>query len=195
MHKVSLAITALLAFALGCDRAPRAREGTPDRLQTEYDDSGKLTRLTYDRDGDGKTDAWGFMDGSRVVRVEVDENGDGTPDTWEYHSATVAGGRAAGGTDRTVQRVERATQFDGRVTRREYFDGGVLTRVQEDTDGDGKDDKWETYVNGALATMALDTSGRGTPDRRFVYAADGELLRIEADAAGDGTFRPLPTSR
>lgn len=194
MHKVSFA-AAVLAFGIACGSAQTARTGTTDHLQTEYDGSGKLTRLTYDRNGDGKTDAWGFMDGSRVVRVEVDENGDGTPDTWEYHSVTAAGGRAAGGTDKTVERVERATQFDGRVTRREYFDGGVLTRVQEDTDGNGKDDKWETYVNGALATMALDTSGRGTPDRRFVYAADGGLLRIEADAAGDSTFRPLPASR
>jgi hypothetical protein len=195
MRNVSFAVASVLSFGIACGSAPPARTGIREGLQTEYDGSGKLTRLTYDRNGDGKTDAWGFMDGSHVVRVEVDENGDGTPDTWEYHSAAAAGAQAAGGTDKTVERVERATQFDGRVTRREYFDGGVLARVQEDTDGDGKDDKWETYVNGALATMALDTSGRGTADRRFVYGADGGLLRIEADAAGNGTFQPLPPTR
>jgi hypothetical protein len=94
--------------------------------------------------------------------------------------------------DKTVERVERATQFDGRVTRREYFDAGTLARVEEDTDSDGKIDKWETYVSGALTTLALDTQGRGTPDRRLVYGADGTMLRIEADPEGTGTFRTLP---
>lgn len=164
-------------------------------MQSEYDAAGKLTRLTYDRNGDGKVDAWGYMDGPRVVRVEVDENADGTPDRWEYHSADSAPGPppgGPGGMDKTVERVERATQFDGRVTRREYFDAGILTRVEEDTDSDGNTDKWETYVNGSLATLALDTQRRGTADRRLVYGADGTLLRIEVDPDGTGAFRALP---
>ena len=94
--------------------------------------------------------------------------------------------------DVTLERIERSTRRDGTVSRREYFDRGVLTRVEEDTDGDGKIDKWETYSEGTLAVMALDTKGRGTPDRRLIYRPDGTLNRIEADPNGSGTFRPIP---
>ncbi len=201
MSLIGKAFVAIAAVAcgVGCGSQTTA-EPANGRLQPEYDAGGRLTRLTYDRNADGKIDAWGYMDGSRVVRVEVDENADGTPDSWEYHSASSASSDARGsgaptnptGIDKTVERVERATQFDGRVTRREYFDAGILARVEEDTDSDGKTDKWETYVNGALATMALDTQQRGTPDRRLVYSADGALLRVEEDANGSGTFRALP---
>jgi hypothetical protein len=192
-----VALVALLTSTVACGTSASKPAGSAaaDRLQTEYDTAGRLTRLAYDRDGDGKVDAWGYMDGARVVRVEVDENADGKPDSWEYHSPTAAPGTTPGGIDKTIERVERATQFDGRVTRREYFDAGVLTRVEEDTDGDGKNDKWETYVNGALATMALDTQGRGTPDRRMIYGADGSLIRIEVDTEGAGVFRPVPQAQ
>jgi hypothetical protein len=163
-------------------------------VRAEYDTKGRLQKIEYDRNGDGKPDAWGYMDGSRVVRVEVDENGDGTVDRWEYHRA-VDGEPAAtpdpGGVDRTLERIERATDHDGHINRWEFFTDGVLTRVEEDTNHDGRVDKWETYANGALATMAIDTTSRGKPDRRFVYGPDGNLARIETDPNGTGTFTPL----
>ena len=93
--------------------------------------------------------------------------------------------------DDTLERIDRATKFDGRVSRREYFEHGLLTRVEEDTDGDGKIDKWETYPHGALAIMAIDTKARGTPDRRLIYQPDDTLSRIEADPERDRHFRPL----
>jgi hypothetical protein len=185
-------------------------------LKPEYDDTGRLTRLTFDRDGDGKIDTWGYMDGSRVVRVEVDEDGDGKVDRWEYHrdpknsatssSSAPASGQApgtsrtadpsaSGGGDPTLERIDRATKHDGKISRREYFENGVLTRVEEDTDGDGKIDKWETYSNGTLVSMAIDTKGRGTPDRRLIYLPDGALNRIETDPSGTGTWQPLPAKQ
>jgi len=200
MHKFALepvvsgyALSVLiLGLSAACGSASGPAAEAKERIQAQYDQSGKLTHLTYDRNGDGKVDTWGFMDGTRVVRVDIDEDGDGKPDTWEYHTeAAPAPGSASVGVDKTVERIERATHFDGRVNRREFFEAGALTRVEEDTDDDGKIDKWETYANGALTMMALDTQGRGTPDRRFVYNADGSLSRIEADADGTGNFRPL----
>src|SRR5262245_15080323 len=79
----------LAAIACGttaCGSASTTEAAARKDVKSEYDKSGRLTRLTYDRDGDGKIDAWGYMDGSRVVRVEVDENGDGQVDRWEYHT-------------------------------------------------------------------------------------------------------------
>jgi hypothetical protein len=173
--------------------APDAGVARTERLEPEYDKTGKLEKLQYDRNGDGKVDTWGYMDGARVVRVEVDENGDGSIDRWEFHRPNAAPGSTAAlaGPDKTVERIERATRFDGQVSRREYFDNGALTKIEEDTDGNGKVDKWETYTDGTLSVMALDTSGRGTPDRRLIYRADGSFDRIEEDPNGSGTFRPV----
>lgn len=198
-----LACAGLLAAAAACTQAPAgapAKEpaeqsrGT-DRLQPQYDASGKLQKLEYDRNNDGKVDTWGYMDGTRVVKVEVDENGDGKVDRWEFHRAdapaTATPGAPPVGVDKTVERVERATKLDGKVSRWEYFADGALSKVEEDTDRDGKVDKWETYTNGSLSLMALDTQGRGTPDRRLVYGPDGSFDHIEADPSGSGTFTPV----
>ena len=98
---------------------------------------------------------------------------------------------ATDGTDRTLERIERATMFDGKVNRTEHFESGQLVRVEEDTDGDGRLDKWETYANGALIRMDLDTSGTGKADRRLVYKADGSFDHIETDPTGSGVFRVM----
>jgi hypothetical protein len=175
----------LLGVALcGCDNGSlgTAAQG---RVDPSYDQAtGKLTRLAYDSNNDGTHDTWAFMDGARIVRLEADENQDGRIDRWEYYPANATKGSGK----QPPERIERATRLDGQVSRREFFDNGVMVRVEEDTDGNGKTDKWETYANGALVTLALDTQGRGTPDRRLVYAADGNLVKIEADPTGSGHF-------
>jgi len=141
--------------------------------------------------------------------VEVDEDGDGKVDRWEYHASEGSRPEAADGSkaaqgrgnsrgtaaDQPIDRIERATRHDGRVSRWEYFDQGVLSRVEEDTDGDGKVDKWETYAGGTLSVMALDSRARGKPDRRLVYRADGTLDRIETDPDLTGHFQPLPPQK
>jgi hypothetical protein len=173
----SVMLVGLLGVACGIHPQQASAEGADsrtsanDRLVPEYDKAGKLTRLAYDEDGDGKVDRW------------------------EYHRNLEPGAvrnTSPDGTDPTVVRIERATRHDGHVSRWEYFDNGVLTRVEEDTDGDGKIDKWATYTNGTLSELALDTTGRGKPDRRLMYGPDGALDRIETDPTGSGNFMPLP---
>jgi hypothetical protein len=206
------ALALLSVIATGCGPAATTTEAEAalkKDVKSEYDKSGRLTRLEYDRNGDGKIDTWGYMDGSRVVRVDVDEDGDGKVDRWEYHrdlkttndsrtstgssgSPGANGSASAGGGDPTLERIERATKHDGKVSRREFFENGLLARVEEDTDGDGNIDKWETYSGGTLAILAIDTKGRGTPDRRLIYQPDGTLSRIETDPSGTGTWHPLP---
>jgi hypothetical protein len=170
-------------LAAGCDR-PASTPGS-DQIQPVYDPgTGKLTRLSYDSDNDGTHDTWAFMDGARLIKLEADENQDGRVDRWEYYPATTQDG-----VKQPPDRIERATRFDGRVSRREFFEGGVMVKVEEDTDGNGQVDKWETYAGGTLTLLALDTRGLGKPDRRLVYTADGSLDRIEEDADGSGQFR------
>jgi hypothetical protein len=166
-----------------------------DQIRPKYDLSGKLTLLESDRNGDGKVDTWGYMDGSRVVRVEVDENGDGKADRWEYHGAPQPSQAELAadlkeGFDPTIDKIEFSTRFDGKVSRTEYYSKGHLAKAEEDADGDGRIDKWEAYENDALAVLELDTAHRGRPDRRLIYRPDGTLDRIEVDANGTGTFTP-----
>lgn len=188
-----LALGGSLALSACSAATPAAETAAPasDRLvKPRYDVAGKLQKLEYDRNGDGTIDMWGYMDGSHVVRVESDENGDGKVDRWEFHRPVdaAAGTARSGGGDRTLERVERATRFDGNVTRREFFENGLLVSVEEDTDANGKVDKWETYAGGGLTMMALDTQGRGTPDRRLIYGADGSFDHLEIDPTGSGHF-------
>src|SRR5262245_33123055 len=193
----AFACMSIAATACGSKNSNQATASND--VKAKYDAAGRLTLLTSDRNGDGKVDTWGYMDGSRVVRIESDENGDGTIDRWEYHKDPKSSSDANGSTDRTasggdvtLERIDRATKFDGRISRREYFENGALTRVEEDTDGDGKIDKWETYSAGTLTLMATDSKARGTPDRRLIYLPDGTLSRIETDPDGTGSWRPLP---
>lgn len=169
-----------------CQSAASSSEAQ-SRIEPSYDEAtGRLTRLSYDSDHDGKHDTWAFMDGARLTKLEADENQDGRIDRWEFYPAT-----SNGGAKQPPERIERAMRLDGQVSRRELFEDGVMVRVEEDTDGNGKTDKWETYAGGALTTVALDTQGRGKADRRLVYSPDGSLERIEEDPDGSGKFRVI----
>jgi hypothetical protein len=127
------------------------------------------------------------MDGTILRHVELDRDGNGRTDRWEFYLPAPAGdGRPR------LERAEEANGTDDRVTRRETYRDGVISRVEEDTDFDGRVDKWEVYERGALARMDLDLSGRGRPDRRLVYGPGGTVARIEVDPDGDGVFTVAP---
>ena len=182
-----IGIVVLSFLSTGCQNAAAGRDGQ-GRLEPTYDQgTGRLTRIDYDANGNGRHETWAYMDGARLIRLEADENEDGRVDRWEYYPT--AGGAAS--LKQPPERIERATRLDGQVSRREFFTGGVMVRVEEDTDGNGSIDKWETYADGALAVLALDTQGRGTPDRRLIYRPDGSLERIEADPTGSGQFQTV----
>ena len=178
----------ILAAALGAGcQAAAPTPAAGGRIEPAYDQAtGRLTRLSYDSNKDGRHDTWAVMDGARLVTLEADENLDGKIDRWEYYPA---GGAA--GLKQPPERIERSTRFDGQISRREFFAAGDMVRVEEDTDANGQTDKWENYAAGALVTVALDTKGLGKPDRRLVYNPDGSLERIEADDTGSGRFEVL----
>jgi hypothetical protein len=179
------------AVLLGC--APTACRNVASgveqhgRIDAAYDEAGRLTKLEYDSDRNGHPDMWAYMDGARLVRLEADENEDGKIDRWEYYPAAPG----PGGLKQPPDRIERSTQHDGRVSRREFFESGLLVRVEEDTNGDGAVDKWERYSGGSLTRLELDTGARGKPDRRLIYRPDGSLERIEEDPTGSGEFRAV----
>jgi hypothetical protein len=191
--RVSVAMAALgVATSFGCGQSakPRAAEGVVPKYNAE---SGRLERISYDRNKDSKPDAWLFMDGARVTRAELDENADGSVDRWEYYrpDAPSDAPRSPGDARRELEKAEQATRFDGKVSRWEIYEQGRLVKAEEDTTGDGRPDKWETWKDGSLAEVALDTKGTGKADRRILFSADGSSQMLVD--AGDGTFRPLAT--
>ena len=154
-------------------------------------DTGRLERISYDRNKDGKADAWLFMDGTKAIRAELDDNHDGAIDRWEHYRTDAPASIGSEFPRSELLRAEQALQFDGKVNRWEIYEAGRLAQVKEDTNNDGRPDKWEVWADGSLAEVALDTAGRGKPDRRLVYPPDGSSPQMFVDANGDGTFRPM----
>ena len=195
----SLLVCGLAVVVVACG-GPGSNVPARSGLTPLYEPStGRLQELSYDSNNDGRPDMKGFMDGGRLMRAEIDEDGDGRTDAWEYYEGESTGDASAASLGRTgftrptgrLARVERATRHDGKITRWEEFDEGLLTSVKEDTDADGNVDKWETYVDGALSVLELDTKRLGRPTSRLMYREGGVLERIEVDEDGSGQFRPL----
>lgn len=197
---VKIGVVALTLLAGGCSSpVERQREAG---IEPIYDEStGRLQRLNYDSDKNGKIDTVSFMDGARVLRIQIDKDEDGKVERWEYYDADqklekVGFSRAAdgiedawsfAGPDGKIVRIDISTARDGKIARSEHYEQDVLVRAEEDGDGDGRMDKWETYEAGRLVSVAFDTAKRGTPDRRLVYGANGSA-RLEVDPDGDGNF-------
>lgn len=188
-------------YSMACASSP-----DDERIEPVYDrETGRLQRLNYDANKNGKVDTVSYMDGARVVRVEIDQDEDGSIERWEYYGADqklekVGFSRANDGKedgwlwiapDGSTLRIEISTHRDGKVTRTEYYEKDTIVRGEEDEDADGRTDKWETYDGaGHLASVAFDTRHRGVPDRRLIYGVDG-AGRLELDADGDGQFVPV----
>ena len=179
--------------------------GDVRRTVPSYDSyTSRLVQLSADQNGDGRLDQWTYMDGARLFRGEADSDGDGRIDRWEYFDAAStlirigSASRGDGVEDTWTEpapgpdgqlHVVRSLQRDRRGDRHEYFRGEVLLRSEEDTNADGRIDKWDRYEGAALREVAFDTSFRsGRPDRRVTYDARGQLVAVEADPEGDGTF-------
>jgi hypothetical protein len=177
------------ALSLACGSSSTRTDGKVAPVYSST--TGRLEQLTADRDGDGKIDTRAFMDGVHLKYVELDLNNDGRPDRWEYYASGTPGRAGAGAAfdkNTVLERAEEAHGPDNKtITRREFYDHGVISRVEEDTDFDGRLDKWEQYENGALVRIDLDLAGTGKPNRRMIYK-NGALDHMETDARGDGTF-------
>jgi len=168
-----------VAATLNCGRADQL---TAHGILPVYNpQSGRLEQLASDRNGDGKPDTRAFMDGPLVKYIEIDRNGDEVADRVEYYLAS----------PNIIDHAEESAAIDRRITRREFYTDGVIRRVVDDVNGDGRPDKWELYDNGTLARVDLDLLGKGFASRRLVYAATGDVIRIETDPEGDGVFAPV----
>jgi hypothetical protein len=210
----ALALLALALALTGCAGRCGARGGLPPpRLpvltgadgqkyllldkgdyKAYYDRWGRLQRLEYDSNKDGRPDQIAIHDGAKIPHeIQVDQDFDGKTDRWERYSPTgqlervgtsSTGGRpdtwAATGTDGSLTRMEYDQDGDGRIERAELLRDGLVTAMEIDADRDGRMDRWQTWEKGRLLTETLDTDGDGRPDRRIRYDASGRVGALES---------------
>lgn len=170
------------------------------RYKGFYDHWGRLQRIEYDSNGDGKPDVTAYHDGAKSPhQLAIDEDFDGRSDRWEdYDPQGVLlkvglSRRHNGRPDLWVVstagdvplRKDYDDDLDGRVDRSEIFKRGLLASVELDANRDGKMDRWQDWSTGHLSAEQLDTDGDGTPDRRLTYSATGRVLKLERLARGE----------
>jgi len=197
----------------GCSQPPG------EKARADYDPkTGRLQRLTYDANHNGRNDAVSIMDGTRILRIELDLDENGKVDRWDFYREDrtlekvglsrlndgVMDAQAFYTADGQLQRIDVSTKRDGRFNRIEFYEAGALVRSEEDSDGDGRPDKWDTYRPNpshaagepayAIESSSFDDERRGKPGRRFVYGNNGHVARVEVDPDGDGRFEPLITA-
>jgi hypothetical protein len=194
LSRSALLLVLLPLAACGSSQAKGQPAGRGESVYNR--ETGRLEQLKLDADGDGKPDTVAMLDGTLLKSIEIDRNHDGRPDRWEYYAPAdrAAGSSSVNSIDRWATRVraEESDRPDGAITRREFYENGVIQRVEEDTNLDGRMDKWEFYTNDVLTRVDLDLGGKGFPDRRLLYSADGNVERVQVDPEGDGTFVAAP---
>jgi hypothetical protein len=179
---------AVAAIGLAGCRQPPDRPAVTRATPIYNKQTGRLEELLYDKNDDGKIDTRAHMEGVRLKYIEIDLNADERPDRWEYYVPASSNDGPAGLQDAVLDRAEEARQFNGKITRREFYEHGVILRTEEDTDFDGRVDKWETYAGGQLTRVDLDLEAKGFATRRLMYRTDGTFDRVEQDSDGDGRF-------
>jgi hypothetical protein len=201
-------VVVLALGASGCTRSS-------DRPVAEYDkETGRLKRVTFDANHNGKNDSASIMNGTKLERIELDIDEDHKVDRWDVYEghATiqyvglssrhdgVMDSRAFYSESGALQRIEISTRRDGQFNRVEFYERGVLVRSQEDTDGDGKPDKWESYrpnLNAAageppyaVSSVSFDDAHAGVPQRRIVYDERGRVVRVEKPSSASLDLLP-----
>ncbi len=159
-----------------------------------FDAQGRLDRVEYDRNGDGKPDQVARHNGARVPEVvENDDDFDGAPDRWLYYNPSgvlmkIGSARKGAkpdfwtyaGPDGKPTKQEFDEDGDGNVDRTEAVGAtGRVESVVVDSDRDGKLDRWQHWEKGRLQYEDLDTNGDGKPDRRLRYGSKGEVIALE----------------
>jgi hypothetical protein len=159
-----------------------------------YDQWGRLQRIDYDSNGDGKIDHVAHHDGEKSPhQLDIDEDFDGRFDRWEEYDPagrlTKVGvsRRHTGAPDLWLTpgpgdqplKKEYDDNGDMRVDRTEHLRAGLVMRVELDTDGDGRVDRWQNWSTGRLSEEDFDTNADGQADRRLVYGPKGNVLKME----------------
>ena len=189
-RRVRFAVCAFALLAAGCARrcgglggtgpipppTVRDKDGTVHHLVDKgpykaiYDRLGRIERIEYDSNGDGRPDHIAHHEGNKTPRrIDVDTDFDGRTDRWEYYS--VEGQLEKIGVSRRGSTAPDLWLYSG--------PNGEPVRKEYDEDGDGKVDRSEILESGRVVKLELDSDHDGAPDRRIRYNARGGVAAIE----------------
>lgn len=138
--------------------------------------TGKLTKLDFDQDKNGKMESVGYFDGTRIVRFEIDRDEDGKVDRWEEYDEK-----------NKVVRIATSSRDDEVQDTFAYPDEkGFLAKVETDADRNGIIEKREFFVprpgkpeERVLSYVEFGLDANGHPSLRLHYGPDGQLQRTE----------------
>ncbi|MSO30074.1 MAG: hypothetical protein EXQ48_03905 [Acidobacteria bacterium] len=148
----------------------------------DYDKTtGRLRRIEFDANKNGKNDTVGFMDGTQILRVELDLDENGKVERWDFYGPDqklekvgfssrnddLMDSVAFYQPDGVVARIELSPKRDGTFNRIEFYKHGSLDHSEEDADGDGRPDKWETYRPSMIRNeeLPIDDLSMGNQER------------------------------
>jgi hypothetical protein len=138
MMRKGLFVACAATLLAACDSrppGPRIHLIEKGPYQALYDPDGRLQRLVYDRNADGRAEVVTlYANTGKPLRAEIDTDGDGTVDRWEYFR-----------TDGALDKVGLSRRNNGRPDEWDFPDAfGALARRELDEDGDGTVDRVET---------------------------------------------------
>lgn len=201
----SIGVLALTSALAGCSRAGAT---AADQPSADYDKAtGRLRRLTFDADQNGRNDSVSVMDGTRIDHIEVDTDENGKVDRWDYYDA-----------ERRLVKIGISRQNDGVMDAVEYYETEPKsagpesrvpgpdeseqkpTRIEVSTERDGRFDRVEFYEHGVLARVEEDTDEDGLVDKWELYAPvshprPGDPPSSVTSVAFDDAHRGTPTRR
>lgn len=154
----------------------------------EYDDTGNMTRKTYDPEGDGIADRieeYLYDDAGNKVRRWYDSDGDGSWNniySYEYDA------------DNNLTRQSSDSDADGTfdsIISYTYNTAGDPLSREEDRNNDGILDSCWDYVydaSGFIMKQNYDDDADGSVDRAMYYTCDarGNVLEMSYDGNNDG---------
>jgi hypothetical protein len=113
----------------------------------------------------------------RLTRLTADLNKDGKIDAYSYMDGT------------KVLRTELDTDQDGKIEKWEYMgeDGKTVVRVALSREKNGKSDTWMyPGPDGKLARAEISSEQDEKKIDRWEWYENGQIVRAEEDASGDG---------
>jgi hypothetical protein len=144
-----LAISAAACEVKRASSAFRLIEKGP--YQALYGSDGRLQRLVYDGNGDGRAEVVTiFGPSGQPLRAEIDSDNDGVADRWEYFS-----------TAGSLERVGISRRRNGKPDEWDVAGpAGAVVRREFDEDGDGRVDRAEDVI------IEADAHGDAIRERR-----------------------------
>jgi hypothetical protein len=112
----------------------------------------------------------------KLTRLTADLNKDGKIDAWTYMDGT------------KVLRTELDADQDGKIEKWEYHgDDGKVAKVALSREKNGKQDAWfYPGPDGKIARAELSSEQDEKKIDRWEWHENGEAVRVEEDASGDG---------